>query len=60
MKGSRNVSCPAVPQKASRAAGHTEREREREGQPDTENFKTPYYIVHGFGPESENFDFGKK
>ena len=22
--------------------------------------KTPYYIVHGFRPENENFDFGKK
>ena len=22
--------------------------------------KTPYYIVHGFWPDSENFDFDKK
>ena len=22
--------------------------------------KTPYYIVHGFRPETENFEFSKK
>ena len=24
------------------------------------SIKTPYSIVHGFWPDSENFDFGKK